>query len=314
MKESIDNLCSNEVYLIEPGTEVTIHPFATALPRLESEVFEALKESIKSNGQKNPVIMHGDILLDGLNRLEVCKALDIPVKAVQWDGQGTPEDLIIALNLDRRHLTASQRAAFGVQLLPELEQQAAERRGTRTDIREKVLSGGKAVDIAGAKVGVSGKYVARAKQVADASAETYQKLLNGSVKLAQAVKEVKAAVAEPQPDQPVSPRYSLFESIREIILLVDVGFYDKLCEIAAVSPRVIGKALDTCYEHPDAGEDAEAEQTEEFDVGYDVATGDDEQTEQVVNDELPDEEAEQVNEDSEVVVGDDGRVQPVFGL
>jgi hypothetical protein len=106
----------------------------------------------------------------------------------------------------------------------------------------------------------------------------------------------------------------LFESIREIILLVDVGFYDKLCEIAAVSPRVISKALDSCYEYPDAGEDAEAEQTEEFDAGYDVATGDDEQTEQVVNDELPDEEAEQVNEDSEVVVGDDGRVQPVFGL
>lgn len=120
-------LKQDEIYEIDPTTEsVDIHELAALFPKLEGNEFEQLKSSIEK-GQQNPIIMHGKILLDGRNRYNACWELGIPVKAIQWDGSGTVEELILAQNLQRRHLSASQRAALAVKLLPALEQQAAER-------------------------------------------------------------------------------------------------------------------------------------------------------------------------------------------
>ncbi len=134
--------------------------------------------------------------------------------------------------------------------MPALEEQAAERRGARTDIGKKIPLCGKAVDLAGAKVGVSGKYVAMASKIAEASEETYQKVLSGSVTLAQAAKEVKNAdVPESQPDakQPASMRYSIYEVLREIIKIVHDDHNDRLFEIAANAPPVVGRALNSFF-------------------------------------------------------------------
>ena len=237
-----------EIFLIEPQTEIEIHPLADALPMLEGEEFEQLKVSI-SGGQQVPVIIrnvrNGE-LLDGRNRWRACKELGIAVKVVEWQGTDTAaEELIVALNLHRRDLTKSQRAVFAVKLLPALEPQAAERRGARTDIRGKVPSSGKAVDLAGAKVGVSGKYVAQAKKIEEASAQTFQDLLSGKLSLAQAKTEIKAAAAPvPVPDakQP-AVKYSLYEALREIIALVPDESNGKLFDIADEAPPVIKKAL-----------------------------------------------------------------------
>ena len=104
-----------EVYQIDPATaEIELHELAAAFPRLEGEAYSLLKNSIAADGQQVPILMYGNILLDGRNRFNVCFELGIPARAVQWNGTGTPEELIIALNLHRRHLTASQRAALAV--------------------------------------------------------------------------------------------------------------------------------------------------------------------------------------------------------
>ncbi len=249
-----------EVFLIEPDVEIEIHPLAAAFPRMAGEEFESLKTSIAADGQQTPVVVDGCVLLDGWSRLTACLALGRSVKAVQWDGRGTAEALILALNLRRRHLTAVQRAAVAVKLLPTLEKEAAERRGARTDIRGKVPSGGKSVDLAGAQVHVSGKYVLAAKKISEASAEIYQKLLNGSATLAQAKKEIKAAAAPvsgPDAKQPASKRYSLYEAIIEIIKLVPDESNEKLFDIADEAPPVIKKALVSFFPDEDSPVSAE---------------------------------------------------------
>ena len=72
--------------------------------------------------------------------------------------------LFDALNLQRRHRTASQAAAIAVEALGLYEAEAKERQGTRGDIGELIPQGetGKARDHAGAAVGVSGRYVEHA--------------------------------------------------------------------------------------------------------------------------------------------------------
>jgi len=223
-------LKQDAVFLIVPGAEVEIHPLASALPLLEGEEFEQLKASI-SGGQQVPVIMHKGVLLDGRNRLNACRALGITVKAVEWQGTGTPEELIIALNLHRRHLTPSQRAALAVKLLPSLEREAAERMEAGKSNPSQKLFQGKLVDIAGKQVGVSGEYVAKAKKIADTAPEAFQGLLNGSVTLAQATKQIVKEETSMQSDQPAPRCCSLTDALAKIIALVPEDKKDKLDDI-----------------------------------------------------------------------------------
>ncbi len=239
---------SQQVYEIDPTTvEIDVHPLAAAFPDMEGVEFDQLKSSMEK-GQQNPIIMDGNIILDGINRLNACRELGIPVKAIQWNGSGTVEELILAQNLRRRNLTASQRAAIATKLLPAIELEAEERMNAGTSNPSKKKCQGKSVDIAGKQFGVSGIYVDRANKIAKASEEIFQELLSGKLTLAQAAREVKAATAPvQQPDQQTSQRYSLFEAIKEIILLVDDQLNDQLREIAVQAPPVVSKALESCF-------------------------------------------------------------------
>jgi hypothetical protein len=42
----------------------------------------------------------------------------------EWPGGGSPVEWVIATNLHRRHLTASQRAVVALDILPLLEREA----------------------------------------------------------------------------------------------------------------------------------------------------------------------------------------------
>ncbi|MFA6103624.1 MAG: ParB N-terminal domain-containing protein [Victivallaceae bacterium] len=235
---------AQSIFLLKPVEDVNIHELADAFPLPEGKEFEQLKRSIEAEGQQIPVIMYKGKLLDGRSRWRACRKLGIAVKAVEWNGTGNLEDLIISLNLHRRYMTASQRAALAVKLLPALEQQAAERRGARNDIREKIPLCGKAVDLAGAKVGVSGKYVIKAEKIFITSIDIYMKLLNGKLSLSQALKETESG--EP-PSQSQSPREALLEALRQVIKLVPDDLKGRLSEIVKECPT-LKKALESSAE------------------------------------------------------------------
>ncbi len=245
------------IYEIDPTTvKIDVHELAATFPDMEGVEFEQLKSSMEK-GQQNPIIMHGNVLLDGRNRLNACRALGIKVKAVEWKGTGTPEELIIALNLHRRHLTASQRAALAVKLLPALEQQAAERRGARTDIREKIPLCGKAVDLAGTQVGVSGKTVAKARKIAEASEETYQELLSGKLTLAQAAKEIKAADAPESPSE--SKRLTALDVIEKLVRMAPDELTRDILAVAEETTKPVRKTIRSCFRFEAPGTEAETE-------------------------------------------------------
>jgi hypothetical protein len=256
-------LKQDDIFLIEPGADVKIHELAAIFPRLGGLEFDQLKSSI-ATGQQTPVIMYGDLLLDGRNRINACWELGIPAKAVQWCGAGTAEELILGLNLHRRHLTTSQRSGIAVKLLPALEQQAAERmKAGKSGPREKNLQG-KATDVAGAQVGISGKSVAKAKKIAEASAATYQELLSGKLTLAQAAKEIKAVDAPES--QPESKRLTALEVIEKIVGLMHGQFTDEVLAIAEDATQSVRKTIRSCFIF-DAPDTSIASEAEEEDTG-----------------------------------------------
>ncbi len=103
------------------------HPAARLFPLIKGDEFEALVDDIRENGQREPILLHPDgSILDGRNRYLACRKLGIEPKSEHWDGEGSPEEIVLSLNLHRRHLSSAQRAAIAVEILPKLEAEAKE--------------------------------------------------------------------------------------------------------------------------------------------------------------------------------------------
>jgi ParB-like chromosome segregation protein Spo0J len=95
---------------------VGIDPFADEFPLLNDEEFEQLCDDIRSNGFLHPIRVTNDgILFDGRCRLQAAMALKLD-PPIEWH---TPPDIVkcvISENLQRRHLTAAQRALIAEKL------------------------------------------------------------------------------------------------------------------------------------------------------------------------------------------------------
>lgn len=107
-----------------------VHPVAELFPMLTpgSRAYNDLEENIRIYGQVEPIMLDGDVLLDGRNRLAICEALGIEPKVVQWStikhkvpdedkrelDDLEPHEWIFVKNNARRNLTEDQRLAIYV--------------------------------------------------------------------------------------------------------------------------------------------------------------------------------------------------------
>jgi hypothetical protein len=101
-----------------PVSSLTIHPAAAAFPLMPAAARAALVDSVRANGVQVPVaILAGtNEVIDGRHRVEAARAVGIesvPVVEVSGDAQ----NIALALNIDRRVTTPSQRAALAVTMM-----------------------------------------------------------------------------------------------------------------------------------------------------------------------------------------------------
>jgi hypothetical protein len=105
-----------------------VHPVAAMFPLLVpgSSPFNDLEVSIQTYGQIEPIVVDGDILLDGRNRLAVCEGLGIEPKVVEWSTMRLDvprkglmpsrpldqDEWIFQKNVARRNITEDQRTAL----------------------------------------------------------------------------------------------------------------------------------------------------------------------------------------------------------
>ena len=92
------------------------HPLANLFPMMSAEEAEDLDVSIRADGLVDPIVLFEGMILDGRNRYASCERVGITPHFVHFrerDHRGqkkSPLDFVIAKNLRRRHLDASQRA------------------------------------------------------------------------------------------------------------------------------------------------------------------------------------------------------------
>lgn len=181
------------------------HPAANLFPLLVGAEYDALKADIAVNGQLEPIWLHPDgRILDGRNRYLACMDLGIEPRFRQWKGEGSAVQFVVSLNLHRRHLSASQRAALAVDVLPMLEDEARERHerlagrpsqngGNISTVTEVT---GKARDHAAALFQTNASYVQDAKKIANEAPELLDDVRAGTLSIPYAMRKLGAQKAQ----------------------------------------------------------------------------------------------------------------------
>jgi N6-adenosine-specific RNA methylase IME4 len=92
------------------------HPLAELFPLLEGAARAEMEASIKSNGLRDSIVTHDDMVLDGRNRQAACEAAGVEPRYEPLPADQEPLAFIIDKNLRRRHLNESQRAMVAARL------------------------------------------------------------------------------------------------------------------------------------------------------------------------------------------------------
>lgn len=100
--------------------DYAFHPLANVFPLLEGKPFDELVADIKAFGLHEAIWLYQGQILDGRNRYNVCQALGYDCPTRDYTGND-PLGFVLSMNLQRRHLTESQRAmiANALATLPE---------------------------------------------------------------------------------------------------------------------------------------------------------------------------------------------------
>jgi N6-adenosine-specific RNA methylase IME4 len=167
------------------------HESTSIFPLMKGDKYADFVADIKKNGlQEKTITLHPDgSILDGRNRHRACQELGIEPKFKTWNGEGSPLELILSLNIHRLHSSASERAAIAVELLPQFESEARERQrgGRGGKLRVGLISqAGPARKRAARLMDVDETYVSRAKKLKQDRPDLFQRVKQGDLPLTQA--------------------------------------------------------------------------------------------------------------------------------
>lgn len=184
---------------------IPFHPLAEIFPLTHGEEFVQLKQDIKENGVLEPIWMYEGKILDGRNRFRACQEVGVIPEFKDYAGE-SPASFVISLNMHRRHLTASQRAAAAVEVLPWLEQEAKVRQAAtlkqNVDTVPVILperEKGDARDKAAELTGASPRYVSDAKRIKVEQPQEFEKIKAGE----KTISQVKRESAPDEPEEVV---------------------------------------------------------------------------------------------------------------
>jgi N6-adenosine-specific RNA methylase IME4 len=182
--------------------------YEALLPKLSTVEYEALKESIKTEGQHFPLVINEEqTILDGHNRYKICLELGLEpkVEVKTFPSKLLEKKFVIEVNLRRRHLNNFQKAELGFPLLAIETELARQREHKEVDVASiDATSKGKATTQVAKKIGLSQATFERAKKIIEkGSEELKEKLRKGQVSINAA--SIQLNRAEKHQETPVLP-------------------------------------------------------------------------------------------------------------
>ena len=163
--------------------QLEFHPLANLYPLTDEQTLENLAADIKSNGLHFAITLYEDKILDGRTRYKACEIAEVEPRFAQFSGSYSEAfEFARAANIQRRDLTASQRAAIAVfkagpeesRINEQIKAEAKERqiRKSSDSVVETLpqQTGQKSRDQIGKRYNVNGRYISDLETVAEAIA------------------------------------------------------------------------------------------------------------------------------------------------
>lgn len=175
------------------------------MPELSEEEYKELENSLLKDGFKgSPIIVWGDIIIDGHNRYEICQKHKIPyeIKELSFNNKEEVIQWMVRAQLGRRNLTPLQRIKLVETYRPIYEKQAKENKSAnggdkksesensttplppkeKIDVRAKLAS----------DAGVSTNTYSKGKKILDSeNEELIRQVETGEKSINKAFKEIK---------------------------------------------------------------------------------------------------------------------------
>jgi hypothetical protein len=172
------------------------HRFADKLPPMSAEELTALAASIRENGQRQDIVLYQGQILDGRHRYQTCLDLGVEPRFVTHEGDDASAlALVLTLNIDRRDLTASQRAVVAAEFLEEMP----ERRGgdrTKGKVPEPGTLNGRSRDDLAERFKVGKNLIQQAKALLAEAPLLARQVKDRTATLTEAYDELKEQRAE----------------------------------------------------------------------------------------------------------------------
>lgn len=175
-----------------------LHPLCTLFPRLSGAEFDALRDDIKANGLRTPIVLHGGMILDGGNRYRACVEAGVEPVFTEFDG-GSLVSFVLSANLHRRHMSAGQQAAIVASAQDWAKAQPAHRPA------EKECNVAPLTTVAdrASQSGASVRTQKMADKVAKADPALAVRVAHGEVSLPKAVEQIEGKKAKSAPEPAV---------------------------------------------------------------------------------------------------------------
>lgn len=181
------------------GWEGPIHPAAELFPLMDGDEFDSLVDSIKAQGLREAAWLTADgALLDGRNRVRACQAAGVKPSFRQYDGDD-PVQFVWDMNVNRRHLTATQTAVAGLKR-EELKSKAKSLvarpgRPSKHETSAPVQQFPKTDAVIAKSLGVSSRTVAQVARVIEEAPDLVPEMESGKLSAKAAEREVKTRLA-----------------------------------------------------------------------------------------------------------------------
>lgn len=172
----------------------TFHEIAFLFPAMREEEYQSLLAHIQAEGLREPIWTYHGKIIDGRHRYLVCQQIGIKPSYQEWDGKGSLVAFVVGQNIERRHLTSSQKAMIGVEIEKLLAKEAEARRlanlkqgMTRPDVQHiGHREFGRASDQAARLLGTNGQYILDAKHLEKHAPDLKEPVKSGALTLPEA--------------------------------------------------------------------------------------------------------------------------------
>ena len=182
-----------------------LHPLCTLFPRLTGQEFDALREDIKENGLRQPIVLHEGMILDGGNRYRACIEAGVDPIFIEFEG-GNLVSFVLSANLHRRHMSPGQQAAIVASAQDWAKTHKQGGTGANQH-REQTgnVAGLQTVADRASQSGASERTQRMADKVAKADPELARKVAHGEVSLPKAAEQLGAKKARKKKDSTSAP-------------------------------------------------------------------------------------------------------------